>query len=113
MIIVEPSGVREGPKEGRHDLRWVKDVSAKNVQQTSQESQRRVKACNKNILSKEIPIIFHKRWVLTLQIVQLINYRDFPGGPLVKNLPANEADMGLIREDPTFCGATKPMCHNN
>ena len=69
-------------------------------------------AYNKNILRKEIPIMFHKRGFLTLQIVQLINYGDFSGSPVVKSLPANAADMGLIREDPTFCSATKPMCHN-
>ena len=36
---------------------------------------------------------------------------DFPGGPVVKNPPANAGDMGLILvwEDPTGCGATKPM----
>ena len=36
---------------------------------------------------------------------------DFPGGPVVKNPPTNAGDMGLILvwEDPTGCGATKPM----
>ena len=40
---------------------------------------------------------------------------DFPGGPLVKNLPANAGNMGLIpgREDSTYPGVTKPMHHNN
>ena len=40
--------------------------------------------------------------------------KDFPGGPLVKNLPANAGDTGssLIQEDSTCHGATKPVCHN-
>ena len=38
----------------------------------------------------------------------------FPGGPMVKNLPANAGDMGSIYggEDPTCGGATKPSCYN-
>ena len=37
---------------------------------------------------------------------------DFPGGPVVKNPPANAGDMGqsLVQEDPTCYGATKPSC---
>ena len=40
--------------------------------------------------------------------------RDFPGGAVVKNLPANAGDMvrTLVREDPTCRGATKPVRHN-
>ena len=36
---------------------------------------------------------------------------DIPGGPGVKNLPANAGDMGSIPggEDPTCHRATKPM----
>ena len=39
---------------------------------------------------------------------------NFPGGSVVKNLPANAGDTGLIsgREDPTCCGAPKSMCPN-
>ena len=39
----------------------------------------------------------------------------FPGGTVVKNPPANAGDTGsraLVREDPTCCGATKPVRHN-
>ena len=32
--------------------------------------------------------------------------RDFPGGPVVKNLPANAGD------DPTCQGTAKPTCYN-
>ena len=37
--------------------------------------------------------------------------RDFPGGAVVKNLPANAGDTGstLVREDPSCHGATKPV----
>ena len=43
--------------------------------------------------------------------------RDFPGGPVVKNPPANAGDIGwyLVQEDYTCRGASKPtkaMCHN-
>ena len=38
----------------------------------------------------------------------------FLGGSVVKNLPSNAGDtvQSLIQEDPTCCGATKPVCHN-
>ena len=41
-------------------------------------------------------------------------WEDFFGGPVIMNLPANTGDMGTIPglEDPTGCGATKPVCHN-
>ena len=37
----------------------------------------------------------------------------FPGGTVVKNLPANAGDTGsaLVREDPTCHRATKPVSH--
>ena len=40
---------------------------------------------------------------------------DFPGGPMVKNPPANAVNMGpsLFQEDPTCHGATKPLSHNS
>jgi len=39
---------------------------------------------------------------------------DFPGGPVVENLPASAGDMGLIPnpERSHMAGATKPVCHN-
>ena len=38
----------------------------------------------------------------------------FPGDAVVKNPPANTGTRvrALVREDPTCCGATKPVCHN-
>ena len=38
----------------------------------------------------------------------------FPGGPLVKNLPANAGNMvqSLFQEDPTCRRATEPTGHN-
>ena len=41
--------------------------------------------------------------------------KNFPGGPVVTNLPANTGDMGLILiqgKDPTCHRATEPVCHN-
>ena len=41
-------------------------------------------------------------------------FMDFPGGPVVKNLPSNAGDVGLIpgwgNKDSTSCGTTKPTC---
>ena len=39
---------------------------------------------------------------------------DFPGGTVVKTLPANAGDTvrALVREDPTCHTATKPVCHS-
>ena len=39
---------------------------------------------------------------------------DFPGGTVVKYLPANAGDTvrALVWEDPTCHGATKPVYHN-
>ena len=41
--------------------------------------------------------------------------RGFPGGSLVKNVPANTGDwvQSLIREDSTRLGAAKAMSHNH
>ena len=40
---------------------------------------------------------------------------DFPGGTVVKNLPANAGDMSSSfgPESLTCCGATKPVRHNS
>ena len=40
--------------------------------------------------------------------------KDFPGGSVVKILPANAGDMGSIPvwEDPTCLQATKPIHHS-
>ena len=40
--------------------------------------------------------------------------KGFPGGSVVKNLPANAGDTvsSLIQEDPTYCGAIRPVLHN-
>ena len=38
---------------------------------------------------------------------------DFPGGPVVKNLPANAGDTGSIPGLGRFRGAIKPVHHND
>ena len=45
--------------------------------------------------------------------VQIYQVRDFPGGAVVKNPPANAGDTrsSPAREDPTCRRATKPVCH--
>ena len=45
-------------------------------------------------------------------VEKLAQFRDFPGGTVVKNPPANAGDMGSVREDPTGRRAAKPMHHN-
>ena len=37
---------------------------------------------------------------------------DFPGGSVVKTLPANAGDMGSIPGLGSCLRATKPVCHN-
>ena len=37
--------------------------------------------------------------------------RDFPGGPVVKNLQGTQV-WSQVREDPTCCGATNLVHHN-
>ena len=47
------------------------------------------------------------------EFLQLNNKnRDFPGGAVVKNPPANAGVQSLVWEDPTCCGANEPVCHN-
>jgi len=69
--------------------------------------------CNFSIDVKSIPL----KNVLNL-------LRDFPGGPLVKNLPSNAGDMGLIpgrgtkiphamRQLSLHATTTEPACHNH
>ena len=43
------------------------------------------------------------------------NWTTTSGDSVVKNLQASAGDtwvQSLVREDPTYCGATKPVCHN-
>ena len=51
---------------------------------------------------------------VVITLVLIISSLGFPGGSVAKNLPANVGDMGLIPvwEDPTYHGATTPVCHN-
>ena len=52
---------------------------------------------------------------LTLQLnIKILQNRDFPGGPVVKNLPANAWDVDSIPGPGRFHMplATKPMSHN-
>ena len=43
--------------------------------------------------------------------------KDFPGGPVIKNLPANTGDMDmgliLVQEDFTCLNTAKLVCHNH
>ena len=54
---------------------------------------------------------------------QGLTYRDFPGGPVVKNLPSNAGDVGSISGQGTkiphatgqlspLAATTEPMCLN-
>ena len=53
-----------------------------------------------------------KRCVLCTEQIfsKQVLVRGFPGGSVVKNPPAKAGDM--VWEDPTCCGATKPVHHN-
>ena len=48
---------------------------------------------------------------------KILEKEDFPGAPVVKNLPANAGDtfntlQPLVQEDSTCHVAMKPVCHN-
>ena len=45
---------------------------------------------------------------------ELKAFKDFPGGAVVKDLPANAGTWvrALVGKDPTCCGATKPVRHS-
>ena len=49
-------------------------------------------------------------WLFFLKIK---TYRDFPGGLVVGNSPANAGNTGstLVQEDPIYLGTAKPKCH--
>ena len=57
------------------------------------------------------PISFLK---LSIFLIYLKHVQGFSGGAVVKNLPANAGDTGLIPgpEDPTCCEATKSVQHS-
>ena len=59
-------------------------------------------------------IEFNLSFVGFKSLIRKKSLRDFPGGTVIKNLPAIAGDMGLIpgREDLTCRGATKPVRHN-
>ena len=65
----------------------------------------------------EMEILARKQFLPSLDMLFLsLRNRDqgFPGGALVKNLPANAGSWvrALVWEDPICHGATKPVCHN-
>ena len=68
------------------------------------------------VLTSAGPALPDKLFPLTIHLLLLYKTRSwgFPGGPVVKNPPANAADMGSIPGlgNPTRRGATKPLCHN-
>ena len=53
-------------------------------------------------------------WANTLTVENKNGGPSFPGGSVIENLPANAGDRGsvLVQEDPTCCGATKPLWYN-
>ena len=55
---------------------------------------------------------YHKEIIAIIS--QQISVLGFPGGAAVKNPPANAGAQvrSLVQEDPTRCGATKPVRHN-
>ena len=57
-------------------------------------------------------IMYNQKFKLCLS---KISEKDFPGGLLVKSLPASEGAMVWIPgpKDSTCCRATKPMCHSH
>ena len=54
---------------------------------------------------------FRDVWTKTVADISVnedCHLQDFPGGPVIKNLPATSGDTGLVQEDPTCCGQLSP-----
>ena len=65
------------------------------------------------VLTKNVGILFmfpKKKVGLATKMKK----KGFPGGPVVKNPPANAGTWvkSLVQEDPKSCGATEPVHHN-
>ena len=65
-------------------------------------------------LPKEVKDLYSENHKTPMKEIKDDTNRDFPGGAVVKNPPANAGDTGSIPdlEDPTCHGATKPVRHN-
>ena len=85
-------------KEYTHNMKESHQIRKKENKKRRKEQRRTTKTKQRNG-SKYIPVN---------------NYiRRFPGGTVVKNLlPQGTQVQALVREDPTCCGAVKPM-HDN
>ena len=59
-------------------------------------------------------IIYYPDWERCVRGALLTINLGFPGGAVVENQPASAGDTGSSPglEDPTCCGATKPVSHN-
>ena len=54
---------------------------------------------NRQLIRYRISVLIKtekKKKKKTKKFLKTLKYRDFPGGPVVKNLPASEGDTGLI-----------------
>ena len=50
--------------------------------------------------------------VIEINARKFFFFKGLHGGYVVKNLPASAGIPSLVQEDPTYCGASKPACHN-
>ena len=65
-------------------------------------------------LKKKKGYLYIYLFIYFLRLFLKSSFRGFHGGSVVRNLPANTEDTSLTPdlEDPTYCGATKPVHHN-
>ena len=100
------SGMNNEMKLTKHTGHWEKDRST--PRHNDMASRKSKGAEGNDRLGKMMPLVLEKIW-REVHIVW-----DFPSGTVDENSPTNAGDTvwSLVREDSTWCGATKSMCRN-